>query len=187
MRCSSWAFRRAPQLDSSAQTVLSGWSILIFISRLQVGQRSELLECVWVGPQHPAQLFPCGGVWEGTARWGGPRRRVCSGHSHPLTPSVVCPPQPAIATPWALLARPATRPQASVRVQCGAVVYLLCGVQMDSSSVTLVFIWGDTLSRDNSIRKVLGVNLYGTTASLIVYRRGRSLKAHIYGEVSRGS
>lgn len=78
-------------------------------------------------------------------------------------------------------------PQPSVRVQCGAMVYLLCGVQMDSSSVTLVFIWGDTLSRDNSIRKVLGVNLYGTTASLIVYRRGRSLKAHIYGEVSRGS
>ena len=78
-------------------------------------------------------------------------------------------------------------PQPSVSVQCGAMVYLLYGVQMDSSSVTIVFIWGNTLSRNNSIREVLGVNLYGTTASLIVYRRGRSLKAHIYGEVSRGS
>lgn len=78
-------------------------------------------------------------------------------------------------------------PQPSVSVQCGAMVYLLCGVQMASSSVTLVFIWGDTLSRNNSIREVLSVNLYGTTGSLIVYRRGRSLKAHICGEVSRRS
>ena len=78
-------------------------------------------------------------------------------------------------------------PQPSVSVQCGAMVYLPCGVQMDSSSVTLVCIWEDTLYRNNSIREVLSVNLYGTTASLIVYRRGRSLKAHIYGEVSRGS
>lgn len=107
----SLALGSAPRLHSpAARTVLSSQSILIFIPHFQVGRWPVIRAsgmCVGLaGPTPPLLLFSWGGE--------GPRERVCAGPSPPSDLPVLCPPQPAIATPWALLAKPATKPPASV-------------------------------------------------------------------------
>lgn len=62
----------------------------------------------------PALLFPWDGV-RGATGWGGPWGEgvLCPLPTPASDPPVVCSLQPAIATLWEPLAKPATRPRAS--------------------------------------------------------------------------